>query len=114
MRKNAAYMEAKPPFIKRAGGPLLIVFAIFYLGFHSVSGDRGLYALFRETRQLQLVEEQLAKVKSERMALEHKVKLLSNQSLDLDMLDEQVRRIIGMTGKDEIVYFLEDKTPTDE
>jgi cell division protein FtsB len=39
------------------------------------------------------------------------VKLLSSKSLDLDMLDEQVRRILGMTGKDEIVYF-EDENPS--
>jgi cell division protein FtsB len=109
MRKNAAHMDARPPLLKRAVGPVCIVFAIFYLGFHAVSGDRGLYALFSETRKLQLLEEQLAEVKSERQALEHKVKLLSNQSLDLDLLDEQVRRIIGMTGKDEIVYFLDEE-----
>ncbi len=109
MRKNVTYMDSRPPFVKRVSGPLLIVFAIFYLGFHAVSGDRGLYALFRETRKLDLLQIQLQDVHAKREALEHKVKLLSNSSLDLDLLDEQVRRVIGMTGKDEIVYFLDDK-----
>ena len=109
MRKNAPYSDYRPPFIKRVGGHLIIVFAIFYLGFHAVSGDRGLYALFRETRKLDALNAQLAEVRGQRLALEHKVKLLSGQSLDLDMLDEQVRRILGMTSNDEIVYFLDDE-----
>ncbi len=88
---------------------MLVVFAIFYLGFHAVSGDRGLYALFRETRKLDTLTMQLEEVRAERLALEHKVKLLSGQSLDLDMLDEQVRRILGLTGNDEIVYFLDEE-----
>jgi cell division protein FtsB len=88
---------------------MLIVFAIFYLGFHAVSGDRGLYALFRETRKLDTLKVQLEEVRSQRLTLEHKVKLLSGQSLDLDMLDEQVRRILGLTGNDEIVYFSDEE-----
>lgn len=109
MGKSKKHIDARPSFLKRVGGPLLIAFAMFYLGFHAVSGDRGLYALFSETRKLQLIEERLVEVREKHLALEHKVKLLSDQSLDLDLLDEQVRRIIGMTGKDEIVYFLDDE-----
>jgi len=110
MRKSRAHIEAKPPFIKRVIRPMLIVSAIFYLGFHAVSGDRGLFALFKETRRLEVLQTHLVEVKAKRQLLEHKVKLLSNHSLDLDILDEQVRRILGMTRRDEIVYFLDDNS----
>jgi cell division protein FtsB len=35
--------------------------------------------------------------------------LLSDSSLDLDLLDEQSRRVLGMAGKGETVIFTDDK-----
>ena len=102
MRKSSTYLEAPRPFAKRAAGPLLIVLVMFYLMFHAVSGERGVFALFTETRRLAVLKAELAEVHAKREALEHKVQLLSRRSLDLDLLDEQVRRILGMTGKDEV------------
>ncbi len=88
-----------------------LMFIMFYLAFHAVSGERGLLALFRETRSLEVVKAQLADVKSQHQALERKVQLLSDSSLDLDLLDEQVRRVLGMANKNEIVYFTDEKIP---
>jgi cell division protein FtsB len=111
MKKTGPYIELYRPSVRRLAGPMLIVFVIFYLGFHAVSGQHGLFALFKETRKLELLKTELAKVKGEREELERKVQLLSSKALDLDMLDEQVRRILGMTGKDEIVYFEDENSP---
>jgi cell division protein FtsB len=91
----------------RAIVPLIYVLILFYLGFHAVSGERGVFALFKETRRLETLNAELAEVKGQRESLDHKVKLLSSQSLDLDLLDEQVRRTLGMTGKNEVIYFLD-------
>lgn len=54
------------------------------------------------------MQEELAKAIAKREALDKKVKLLSNASLDLDMLDEQARSVLGIAGKNEVVIFLED------
>ena len=81
---------------------------LFYLGFHAVSGERGFFALFKETRKLATLKEELQQVRAEREALELKTKRLSSSSLDLDLLDERARVVLGMAGKNEVVYFLSD------
>ena len=53
----------------------------------------------------------LTEVKNKHQALERKVHLMSDDSLDLDLLDEQVRRVLGMANKNEIVYFEENDSP---
>lgn len=106
MRKNAAYRALQRPFTRRVAGPLAIVLAMFYLGFHAISGERGLIALFTETRHLESLKAELAESVAARQALELKVQHLSDKSLDLDLLDEQVKRVLGMAGKNEVIYFL--------
>lgn len=91
---------------RRTIGPILCVLSLFYLGFHTVSGERGLFALFKETRRLEALQMELAAVKTKRQELESRVSHLSSSALDLDMLDEQVRRVNGLAGKDELVVFI--------
>ena len=113
MRKSATYSrslnDTQRPFIRRVGGSMFLVLVMFYLGFHAVSGERGVFALFKETRKLEKLQTELTEVKTKHEALERKVRLLSDNSLDLDLLDEQARRVMGMAGKDEIVYFADKK-----
>ena len=90
---------------RRAAGPLFCVLILFYLGFHAISGERGVFALFKETRKLEQLTVELENVKERRQLLEGKVKRMSSHSLDLDMLDEQARSTIGFAGKDEVVIF---------
>jgi len=99
--------DAHKPLFKRSISSFFCVFVLFYLGFHTVRGDHGALALFRESRKLELLTTQLDSLKSETAILEKKVKLLSNEALDLDMLDEQARLVLGMAGKNEAVIFLE-------
>lgn len=96
--------------VKRVAGQLVFFSIMFYLGFHAFSGERGLFALYSESRHLEELKGELAQVKGEREALGHKVKLLSSNSLDLDMLDEQARLVLGKVGRNEIVYFLNDNS----
>lgn len=104
---NSWQNEGRRPYFKRSLGAFGCVFVLFYLCFHAVSGDHGALALFRETRKLEAVREELAAVRSQHAALDRKVRGLSSNSLDLDMLDEQVRLVIGMAGKNEAVIFLD-------
>ena len=81
------------------------LYSIFfiYLIYHTFSGDRGLYALLKENRKFEVLTEEFEKVHAERGNLEHDVKLLRSESLDLDMLDEQVRGNLGLAGSDEVM-----------
>lgn len=83
--------------------PLLIVFAVFYLLFHSLHGERGLYALVKEQRQLSVVHEELKQTRAERQRTELRVSHLRDNNLDLDLLDEQMRRMLGVMKPGEVV-----------
>lgn len=83
--------------------PLLFALGMVYLGFHALHGERGVYALLRETRHLSILKRDLAHTTHERERLEMKVSHLRNESLDLDLLDEQHRRMLGGIGRGEVV-----------
>lgn len=83
--------------------PLFIVAGMFYLGYHAMHGERGLYALVREQHEKAVLEQELAKTKAEREKVELRVSHLRDGSLDLDLLDEQMRRMLGVMKPGEIV-----------
>lgn len=105
MARNERYAPTSGSRAKRAAMPLFCVLALFYLGFHAVSGERGALALFRESRKLESLKAELAAVSAEREALDRKTRRLSDNSLDLDLLDEQAKFVLGMAAKDEVIIF---------
>lgn len=82
----------------------------FYVGYHALHGDRGLYALFREQRELSVLRSELEITRAEREKMELKVTHLRDGSLDRDLLDEQMRRMLGVMKKGEVVV-LTDEAP---
>ena len=96
--------------LKRFVGPLFFSAAVFYLAFHALNGERGIYALLKQSRNLEVSQQELLRLVAERKALENNVMLLGNESLDLDLLDEQARRILGKVNQDEIVVILEPRS----
>lgn len=88
-------------------GPLFVVLALFYFGFHAMNGERGIFALLREQRKLELTLAEIDRVAQQRKELEHKTRLLSSASLDLDLLDEQARAMLGYSAPDEDVILLD-------
>lgn len=90
-----------------------ITIAIFgllfcYFLYHSVSGDRGLMAMVSLTQTLEKSKYKLDLIRAERLQQEHRVSLLKPESLDLDLLEEQARRYIGYSDKNEVVISLKD------
>ncbi len=90
-------------FYEKLAGPTLLALAVAYLVFHALSGELGIYALLKEDRKLTLLKAELTTVEGQRKDLEHRVRLLSAGSLDLDLLDEQSRSILGVAAPNEIV-----------
>jgi cell division protein FtsB len=89
--------------VRRFARPVGLVCMVFYLAFHTFHGERGLYALFREQKELQLLEKELTETKTKRLLMESKVSRLRDGSIDLDLLDEQMRRMLGVSKPGEIV-----------
>ena len=83
--------------------PLALMFMAFYIGYHALHGERGLYALVREKRELGALNEELKQTKATREKLELRVSHMRNGSLDRDLLDEQMRRMMGVMKDGEIV-----------
>lgn len=86
--------------------PLMFVCAVFYLAYHTMHGERGIFALVREMHQRQVLEETLSATREKRMAMEQRVAHFRDNSLDLDLLDEQMRRMMGMMKPNEVVILL--------
>ena len=76
---------------------------IAYFSFSAIQGEYGLTRLI-ETRALEArLEERLAEQRADRAALENRVRRLSDDYLDLDLLDERARLVLGLARADEIV-----------
>lgn len=82
---------------------LCVAAAVFYLCFHTIHGEQGLYALVVESYRLEKLEVELAELTKEREALEHRASMLRDGSLDPDLLDEETRRALGYANAHELV-----------
>jgi cell division protein FtsB len=85
--------------------PLITVAFLSYFGYHSLNGDLGLVAT--ETFERQRLERlsSLQNLTEKRQGLERQVQLLSDGSLEKDMLDEIARYQLNVSRQDEIVIF---------
>jgi cell division protein FtsB len=82
---------------------------IFYLAFHAINGERGIMAFLKLSQSANKLQEELDSARAERLHLEHRVNLMRSESLDADLLDEQVRNTLGYASDEEAIYLLEDK-----
>jgi cell division protein FtsB len=87
----------------------VLVLLIAYFIFHSLSGDRGVFAYFRLKKILKEQTEIAESLTNERLQLEKTVKNLHPNSLNIDFLDELARRDLGLIGADEKVIYLNPK-----
>jgi cell division protein FtsB len=87
----------------------LITFFIFlYLVYFLVYGQRGLLQYFYLSKQNQEYNETLDRLTSENKYLDNQIKKLQPNTVDLDFLDEQVRKKLGLIDKNEIVIILDE------
>ena len=88
---------------RHVAGSILAVLIFAYFLFHAVQGDRGVLAWMQVRKQIADAEAQRAVVHNERTWWEHRVALLRADGLDRDMLDERVRRVLGLARPDELI-----------
>ena len=87
----------------------LITFFIFlYLVYFLVYGQRGLLQYFYLSKQNQEYNKTLAQLTSENQYMSNRIKKLQPNTVDLDFLDEQVRKKHGLIDKKEIVIILDE------
>lgn len=86
-------------------GPVITVAFLSYFGYHSVHGDFGLRGMEELERQRVERQARLDVLVRQRQILEKEVALMSDGSLERDMLDEKARSYLNMSRADEIVIF---------
>ena len=85
----------------------LITFFIFiYLVYFFVNGQRGLLKYLYLTKQADEYNHTLSHLKEENNYYIDRTKRLSPNTVDLDYLDEQARKKLGLIDKNEIVIIL--------
>lgn len=89
---------------RRIALTLCFIGMVSYCCYHAVSGKHGIFALISLSDTLEKSQTELDMVRAERIDLDHKVALLRPDSLDLDLLDEQARKVLVYATPDEEIY----------
>ncbi|NOG08536.1 MULTISPECIES: septum formation initiator family protein [unclassified Ruegeria] len=74
-----------------------------YFTFAAVQGDYGLFRRVEIAAERDALSRDLAKLNTEIAEMENLTLRLSDTYLDLDLLDQQARSVLGMIRADEIV-----------
>jgi len=74
-----------------------------YFAFASVQGESGLFRRIQIEAEAQTLEDQRRALEAEIVELQNKTKRLSDEYLDLDLLDQQARGVLGYIRADEVI-----------
>lgn len=80
----------------------MIVF-MSYVSFTALQGDHGLFRLFQIEAQEVRLRSELSLFQQQHTAIANKTSRLSITNLDLELLDEQARKVLGLGRADEIL-----------
>lgn len=82
---------------------ILLAAFIAYVTYHAFSGERGIAALVRLDQTIYEKRAELEKLVLEQRRMENRVERMRTESLDLDLLEEQARRVLGYAKPNEFI-----------
>ena len=94
--------------LKQSVAPTVCIALAAYFAYHAFQGDRGVLAMNRLNKEIELAKLELAKSEQKRNRLENKVSLVRPDGIDPDLLEELVRRQLGMIHPDDLVIYYEE------
>ena len=71
----------------------------------SFNGEFGVSAKYHLLAKEKVLADELNTINKETKIIKNRIKRLSNTSLDLELLDQQARIILGMIGEEELIVF---------
>ena len=71
----------------------------------SFNGEFGVSAKYHLLAKEKVLANELNTINKETKIIKNRIKRLSNTSLDLELLDQQARIILGMIGEEEVIVF---------
>lgn len=96
-------------FFRVARFPLIVFGLMYYFGNSFLNGNNGYYAKQKTMAELEDKRAELETLREARTALDKKVSLMAPGNLDRDLLDEEVRLVLGLADKDELVIILDEE-----
>jgi cell division protein FtsB len=90
---------------------VLFLVVLSYLMYHLILGERGIFAKWQLKQDHQVVQQKLEDVQAARIALEHKVQSLRPETLDLDLIEEQVRKNTNLGRAEDVIILLDPGAP---
>ena len=85
------------------GGYIFLVGVIAIFAHSGLQGDHGLAAFNEARTEAARMDAELEALRAERIAMANKVERLSEKYLDLDLLEERARAVLGVVRDDELV-----------
>ena len=82
---------------------IIVIALLCYLTFAALQGEHGLFSLFQVEAQENRLRTELTELRAQREDISNKTRRLSSEHLDLDLLDEQARKVLGLGRADEII-----------
>lgn len=82
---------------------------IIYFAVVSIFGEKGIIKYYLTDKEFKKIEQQKIDLENKINQKKEMIQGMNYESLDLDLVDEQSRKILGYVGKDEIVIY-QDKT----
>jgi|APCry1669190156_1035279.scaffolds.fasta_scaffold05559_2 cell division protein FtsB len=76
-----------------------------YFVWHANNGERGLKAKASYVQQIDDLQGQLSQLRAERERWQRKVDMMSGDSIDRDLLEEEARTILGYVDKRDLTIF---------
>lgn len=86
--------------------PALAVAVLSYFGYHVYHGEFGINSKDQLRARAAVLQAELDEVRGQRVALENKVRMLHDGTIDKDMLDEQARQALNLSHADEVTIML--------
>lgn len=74
-----------------------------YFTFASVQGDFGLFKRIQIEAEAEVLREEVEQLEAEVRTLRNKTRRLSDAFLDIDLLDQQAREVLGLARGDEVI-----------
>ena len=98
-------MSPKPrrPALGTALYVAVLVLSGAYFAFIAVQGDYGILRRIQLKDQAGLLKQELSSLESQVSAMRNKTERLSERYLDLDLLDERARTVLGYSRADELI-----------
>ena len=98
---------------RAAGLRSLVTAVLAYFGYHALHGRYGFLAWIDTSRDLEAARQELAQVEGERELLQRDVQAFQRDSIDRDLLEEELRKL-GYVKPNEVIILRRDEEAAPE